>query len=299
MSRWSGFPNFGFMNTFSDMFAAPSFWTRLSCALWLALGSAEAQQPPPPASPAAPERYARFFGRVIDASTSQPLPGARLVSPAIVGATVTDSLGRFDIPDVPSGLIRFMVVATGFPRASLVLPFAPGEEMERVLALDSTLAGVAKEAAAATPLPTVTVEAEAAPPPRLRDFERRRLSGRGQYVTREQIEARRLNRLTDVVQTMRGVNVDCGGGGSGCTIRMARAPMRCLPDYWIDGRLDNQWGPVVSIRDIEGIEVYTGAADVPGEFAGRAAGCGTIVIWTKAGPARRPRGGPAGHSSLR
>lgn len=273
------------------MFAAPLSWIRLSCGLLLAAGTAAAQRPPA-TPPAAPERYARFFGRVIDASTSEPIAGARLVSVAIVGATVTDSLGRFDIPDVPSGLIRFVIVATGFPRSTLVLPFAPGEEMERVLALDSTMAAVAEEAAAATPLPTVMVEAEAAPLPWLRDFERRRVSGRGQYVTREQIEARRLNRLTDVVQTMRGVNVDCGGGGSGCTIRMARAPMRCLPDYWIDGRLDNQWGPVVSIRDIEGIEVYTGAADVPGEFAGRTAGCGTIVIWTKAGPARRPGARP-------
>ena len=41
--------------------------------------------------------------------------------------------------------------------------------------------------------------------------------------------------------------------------------------------------------DIEGIEVYTGASDVPGEFAGSNSACGTVVIWTKSAPPRPAR----------
>ena len=67
---------------------------------------------------------------------------------------------------------------------------------------------------------------------------------------------------------------------------MARAPMRCHPEYIIDERVDNTFGPDTPIRDIEGIEVYTGPSDVPGEFAGRNAGCGVIVVWTRSGPSR-------------
>ena len=87
------------------------------------------------------------------------------------------------------------------------------------------------------------------------------------------------------MQGLRGVNVECGGG-NGCIIRMARAPMRCNPEYIVDERTDNFFGPNTPIRDLEGIEVYTGPTEVPGEFAGRNAGCGVIVIWTRAGPAR-------------
>jgi hypothetical protein len=63
--------------------------------------------------------------------------------------------------------------------------------------------------------------------------------------------------------------------------------MQCNPDYIVDEQVNNSFGPGIAIRDIEAIEVYTGPSDVPGEFAGRNAGCGVIVIWTKSGPGRR------------
>ena len=63
--------------------------------------------------------------------------------------------------------------------------------------------------------------------------------------------------------------------------------MHCAPDYVIDGRLNNDFGPFTPIRDIVAVEIYTGPADVPGEFAGRTAGCGVIAIWTRSGPPRR------------
>jgi hypothetical protein len=203
--------------------------------------------------------------------------------------SVTDSAGRFEVRSVPPGLVRFFVVAPSFPRANVVLAFAAGEEMERVLELDSSSVPVEPEPEpAARPLPQVTVEATPLAPLWIRDFERRRGTGRGQYVTRAEIEARNYNRLSDVMQVMRGVTLDCGGGGSGCQVRMVRAPMQCYPEYWVDGQLNNAWGPVVPVRDIEALEVYTGPSDTPGEFAGRNAGCGTIVIWTRGGLTPRP-----------
>ncbi|WKW11079.1 TonB-dependent receptor plug domain-containing protein [Pseudogemmatithrix spongiicola] len=236
----------------------------------------------------APSLPGRFFGTVVDASTKRPIAGARISSPSLSAITVTDSVGRFDIPVVPPGLVRFYVVAAEFPRANVTLAFASGEEMERVLELDSTsVAPTPARDGTAQALPEVTVEATPLAPVWLRDFERRRETGRGQYVTRDEITRRNYNRLSDIVQTMRGVTMDCGGGGSGCQIRMVRAPMQCYPEYWIDGQLNNAWGPVIPVRDIEAMEVYTGPTDTPGEFAGRNAGCGTIVIWTSGGPRRR------------
>ncbi len=166
----------------------------------------------------------RFFGTVVDASTQLPVAGARIASPSVTGVAVSDSTGRFNLPNVPPGLVRFHIVASGFPRATVVLPFAAGEEMERVLELDS----VTTTAPAPQALPQMTVEATPLPPVWMRDFERRRTSGRGQYVTRDEIERRNYNRLSDVLQVMRGVTLDCGGGGSTCTIRMVRAALQCL-----------------------------------------------------------------------
>ena len=115
---------------------------------------------------------------------------------------------------------------------------------------------------------------------------RSRLTGQGQYLTREQIDKAGYYNLQDAMRNLRGVEVHCGGG-SGCFIQMSRAPMACKPEYVVDERVDPNFGPGTPIKDIEGLEVYTGASDVPGEFAGRNAGCGVIVIWTKAGPPRK------------
>lgn len=278
------------------MAKTPSRTTRrliLGAALLVSAGAVEAQRAPerPARVPRAtePQRPGRFHGTVVDASTRKPLPGARISSPAFSAVAVTDSAGRFDLPGIPPGIVRFYVVAAQFPRANFTLAFASGEDMERTLELDSTSTAPREAAEAPQALPQMTVEATPLPPVWLRDFERRRVTGRGQYVTREEIEARNYNRLSDVVQVMRGVTLDCGGGGSGCQIRMVRAPMQCYPEYWVDGQLNNAWGPVVPVRDIEALEIYTGPSDTPGEFAGANSGCGTIVIWTRRGPARRQR----------
>lgn len=68
---------------------------------------------------------------------------------------------------------------------------------------------------------------------------------------------------------------------------MARAPQGCYPIYFVDGREDEFFGPLIAIRDIEGMEIYLGASDVPGEFAGSAASCGVVAIWTRAGPVKK------------
>jgi hypothetical protein len=262
-------------------------WRVLTLLALLSATAVAQRVPSERTRPDSVRRAARFFGTIVDVATQQPIVGARIASTSFSAVVVTDSSGRFDVPAVPPGLVRFHVTATGFPRASFTLAFAAGEEMERTLELDS--ASVPAEPGA-RPLPQMTIEAAPEEPVWLRDFERRRATGRGQYLTREMIESRGGARLSDVVQTMRGVTLDCGGGGGVCRIRMTRAPMQCYPEYFVDGLLNNSWGPLVPIRDMQALEIYSGPSDTPGEFSGRNSGCGTIVIWTRAGPPPpRPR----------
>ncbi|MGA1360802.1 MAG: carboxypeptidase regulatory-like domain-containing protein [Gemmatimonadaceae bacterium] len=244
--------------------------------------------------------FATLKGVVTDAVTQQPVTGVRVVIAATGRYATTDSLGVFELKEIPSGVIRFFFAAPGYPRTSVVLALAKGETMVQRFELES----IAAEAAATTtlgratgdaaagpgqPRPATEVIGEASRGVRYEDFERRLKTGRGQYVTREVIEERAYNNLSDAVRGLRGVAIECGGS-RGCLIRMARSLPGCYPQYIVDGRPDNFFGPNVAVRDIEGIEVYSGAADVPGEFAGTDAGCGVVVIWTRNGPPppRRP-----------
>jgi len=230
---------------------------------------------------------ATFQGRVYDAVTGTPLVGATVTATSAGLSTRTDSLGRFLLAGLPPGLVRLLVTAPGYQRGPLTLPLAPREVLERELELEPLGAGTAAADTGprAQRLPTVPVTAMPGMGSRFLDFERRRATGRGQYRTRDEIEAGQFNSLQDVLRTLRGVQMVCSGGY--CQAQMVRATLGCPPQYIIDEREDNDFGPVVPVRDIQGIEVYTGAGDVPGEFAGSTAACGVIVVWTTNGRAPR------------
>lgn len=228
---------------------------------------------------------AMMFGVVVDKLTEAPIVNAEIVH-AGDGRTVrSDSLGYYQFPSLAAGIVRFGVRAMGYRYATFTFALSNGERMERDIALEAATQPTTAPGAVAQPLPEVAIEA---PPPmgvRFADFERRKATGRGHYLTRAQIEQKGASNLTDAVRDLRGVALDCSG--TTCNVRMVRAPMRCTPEYIVDERVDNMFGPVVAVRDIEALEVYTGPSDVPGEFAGANAGCGVIVIWTRSGPSRR------------
>lgn len=248
---------------------------RLGCGALLVLAAFPVQ---------AQRGTARIYGTVIDRRTQAPVANAQIVHLGDGRNVTSDSLGLYRFDQLADGLVKFMVRAPRYPVTTIIVALTPGEQMERDVELDATTPALA----GAQALPEVKVEAPASMGPRYADFEHRRLTGRGQYLTGDEIAKTGASRLQDVVRTLRGVNVECGGG-AGCFIRMTRAPMRCLPEYIVDERVDNAFGPAVAAPDIQALEVYTGPADVPGEFAGRNAGCGLIVIWTKSGPPRHRR----------
>jgi hypothetical protein len=230
---------------------------------------------------------ATLRGRILDAASGAPLRGATVAATTTGASAQTDSAGRYRLDGLKVGIHKFLVTATGYNRGAVTLAFAAREVMERDLLLDPTGVVMADDSVAAQTLPTVPVTAPMSAGRRFADFERRRLTGRGQYLTRAQLEEGRYNSLQDAMRPLRGIRFSCAG--SSCAVQMARAPMGCSPEYIVDEREDNAFGPLVPVRDIQAIEVYTGASDVPGEFAGANAGCGVIVIWTANG--RAPKRG--------
>lgn len=227
---------------------------------------------------------ATLAGRILDANSGAPLVGATIASPTAGTSARTDSLGRFTLGGLKVGIHRFMVSRDGYARGSVALAFAAREVMQREFSLEP-LGTAAADTARVQRLPDVPVTADPAIGRRYADFERRRETGRGQYITREALEKGNYGSLQDAMRSLRGVKFACAG--SSCVAQMTRAPLGCFPDYVVDERVDNAFGPTIPVRDIQGIEVYTGASDVPGEFAGANAGCGVVVIWTTSGRAPR------------
>ena len=222
-------------------------------------------------------------GRITDAATHHAIAQAQIILTSNGRSVRTDADGNYVFDSLPLGTVELLVRANQFPVRRIVVELTPGEVLDGSVALDSTREG----RAAAQTLPPMKVTASRTDS-RMRDFERRRRTGRGQYLTDEEIRKSGASNIQDAVREMRGVLLDCGGTlYGGCRIRMAAAPERCMPEYVVDGQVDDDFGSTTPIRDIIGIEVYQGASDVPGEFAGRTAGCGVVVIWTRSRPVER------------
>ncbi len=257
--------------------SSPSWWRRLLLFVPVALLSQ-------PLGAQSVAQGATLRGRILDAVSGAPLVGATVAATTTGVSARTDSAGRYRIDGLKVGIHRFLVSAVGYTRGSVTLAFAQREVMERDLELDPLGRALsAEDSAKAQLLATVPVTAPMAAGRRFDDFERRRATGRGQYITRAQLEEGYFGTLQDAMRPLRGIRYSCAG--STCLVQMARAPLGCSPDYVIDERVDNTFGPLVPVRDIQAIEVYTGASDVPGEFAGTNAGCGVIVVWTTNGRA--------------
>ncbi len=120
----------------------------------------------------------------------------------------------------------------------------------------------------------------------LEGFYRRRSKGYGMFITREDIEARHTNTLSDVLRDLPGIRVvRAGTARQGIRFDLSNSkPIDCPPQYWIDGRrVTNAEIDDFPATDVEGIELYSGPASTPLEFAQTSSRytCGTIVIWSR------------------
>jgi TonB family protein len=130
-------------------------------------------------------------------------------------------------------------------------------------------------------------------------FHRRRDRGFGNFLTRDQIAARRAPRTSDLFRSVVNMNVERNGGTN--VVRMRGR--RCDPLVWFDGQPLVGGFPdldAISPESIEGIEIYSGVATIPPELIGPrdAGGCGVIVVWTRQGESRERRPRPVTAAGL-
>jgi hypothetical protein len=115
-------------------------------------------------------------------------------------------------------------------------------------------------------------------------YDRMQRHGFGTFITRDQIEKRHPVWVSDLLRTTPGLVVEPKPTGVGFDVRTTEG---CRPEVFVDGvhypLYFESVDDVVHPDEIEGIEVYAHAAEVPAEYHVPGSPCGVIAIWTRTG----------------
>ncbi len=217
---------------------------------------------------------ASITGQLVGQETQDPIRGATVTVLGTSRATTTDSTGRFALTGLPPGAVLLEIRAVGYATGNWRITLRQGRVLNHVFELELL----------PYDLPGVTVAAKPRQAMRrFADFERRRHSGMGHFITKEQIERAGPAQLIDILATVRGVEQVCLSND--CVAKMVRSPPGCYPQYFLDGTESTPYfARNTPPQDVQGVEIYRGSSETPGEFIGSNSGCGVIAIWTKSAP---------------
>ncbi|MGH7480883.1 MAG: carboxypeptidase regulatory-like domain-containing protein, partial [Longimicrobiales bacterium] len=224
-----------------------------------------------------------FRGAVVEAGAGTPVMAAELLlldaDRATVASTLSDSAGRFAVRAPAPGAYRLRIERVGYARVeSQPIPVGRGEVVDVEVTLD--VQAVLLDAI------VVTERREYAEHAR-EYFDRleRRNASLGRFITRDDIEERRLPNVSSYLIGVTRVHLRYDRFGQPHVI-MGAGTTRCTPTIYIDGLTasDDLYSiPVdqlISPDEIEGIEVYRSSLEAPPEYWDRS-GCGSILIWTR------------------
>ena len=224
-------------------------------------------------------------GSVRDAASREPLDGVS-VRVNDGGVATSNENGEFTIEVRGGTHITLHARRLGYDSLSLAVELPPSRESHVDLELRRT----------AQTLDTVAVASRATSwSPKVEGFEHRlaRHNG-GTFFTREDIEQRRPLVVSDVVRRSPGVRiVDSMGVRLFASARgnkivdgpRGKKSVPCIMRVGVDGQV-MEWGfgaDQISPGEVYGIEVYSGPATVPREYASQVVDnyCGLVMIWTR------------------
>lgn len=243
--------------------------------LVLLLGGAAslAAQGDPERHPGLGQGETHVRGFITDRSTNEPLSGTsvvlRAVNAPLSGLRVTASDGTFQFAEIPAGVYELEIRHLGFQDAHSTV------EMEAGGYVDLRVHMVP----AAVELDPLVVASERRDRLATAGFYDRRRVSTGHFMTRDEIQDRRVHRVSQLFRGIAGFSVIPSRQNSD---QMVVGRGNCQPSLYIDGILMRtvaawEFDQVLQPDHLEGLEVYS-ASQTPGQFlAGR---CGTIVAWT-------------------
>jgi protocatechuate 3,4-dioxygenase beta subunit len=211
---------------------------------------------------------ASLSGTVRDAN-GQPVAGAQLRVLETAGTARADSSGRFTLGGLPAGTQILESKRVGYRIVQQPVQLRAGRNVEvevhlaRIVSLDS-----------------IRIVAQRS---KYREFEQRRRSGFGRYMTEDEIARRNPMEMSDLLRTAGGFRVY--GFGLSARIESSRVlgsgtgygPPCSTVNIVIDG-MQNQDINWVRPQDVAAIEMYPGPAGAPVQYD---SWCGLVVIWTR------------------
>lgn len=217
---------------------------------------------------------AALVGRVLSATTGEPVVGAQVYLRRAARGAVTDSSGTFRIDDLAPGIDTLGVRYRGYEPRSASLALEPARTTRATFLLSERVFELAEL--------DVVVRRLTAREDRI---ERRRRSGLGHVITREEIEERNPNLASDMLRQLPRVSVQPVRMGGTAQVLVGRGTLVCEPSYYVDGvRMRDFALDDVPVDQIQMIEVYTGPSEIPTEYRMDTDRCGVIAIWTRGGP---------------
>lgn len=231
-----------------------------------------------------------LVGTVVSDPGENRLAQAEVIVAGVDRTIRSDSLGAFKLTGISPGMHRVTVRLAGYQPWTGTLQFRDAQTVE----VDFVLQAIA------TPLPGVDVNAHATTRnPRLIEFEERRRSGVGKFISAEVFEKNNGRNLSSVILAqVSGVKLtEMSGekilnstrdGQSACPVQVVLNGIAVFTGapteepFNIDGILTG---------NVLGLEYYTVAA-TPTRYLGtggiaargnhpQGAPCGTVIIWTK------------------
>jgi CarboxypepD_reg-like domain len=224
-------------------------------------------------------------GSIRDATTREPVAGVSVSTAEGVTAS-TDARGEFALERRTAGRVTLRLRRLGYDSLSVEITAPSSGDMRYAFELHR----------AVQTLDTVAIATRATSwSPKLAGFEQRlaRHNG-GTFYTQAEIDQRRPVVLSDLVRRSQGVRVvDSMGVRLFASSRgnkisdgpRGRKSVPCVMRVGVDGQV-MEWGfaaDQVSPSDVFGIEVYSGPATIPREYASQVSDgyCGLVMIWTR------------------
>lgn len=250
-------------------FAALAFAALALTATGAAAQEAQADQE----VPAAVDSTAALSGEVLSALTGEPLVGAHVFLRGARRGAVTDSSGVFRIEDLPTGRDTIAVWYSTIEPQFTELVLEPERLTSAVFLISEKIFEVAE----------LKVEIRAFSVRKQR-LERRKRFGNGVYITRAMIEQAKPVLTTDMLRGIPRIEVESYRFASEPVEVRIRSSARnaCIPMYYLDGT-EAQHFTLDEVRpiEVEEIEIYRGASEIPAEFKKMGNNCGVIVVWTR------------------
>jgi TonB-dependent receptor-like protein len=218
--------------------------------------------------------------RLLEPNTDKPASATiTLVTPdnaTVAQGTPEGSDGEVALRAPAAGNYRLRAERPGYPTViTPAMALRTGDDVAVVL-----------RAAPQVELKPVTVTANnRRPPGRAGGFyDRMQRYKTGTFITRDQIDKARPFFVTDLLRTVPGVIVEPNPRGFGSQVRSLTG---CRPNVFLDGLpfplAGESIDDIVSPMQLEGLEVYPTAAEVPFDLHPVDPTCGAIALWTRSG----------------